>query len=182
MGIIGWSNQFKCWTQNIRIISRNAAYKAISVPVGDHLACKVWPGFEEPCCIDDGHSFTITTVQHRLGIDALSSWVFTRIKDFVFKLKAELFNHAMYAVFGTKKDWVTDFLLSQLSCCSNDHFIVAFREHNSLPAPANLVDDMAHDGVGLAQTRLEFFSVVVDGKIISRHTSYAFIDRCLCNG
>ena len=38
--------------------------------------------------------------------------IFTRIKDFVFKLKAELINHAMYTVFGTKKDWVTDFLLS----------------------------------------------------------------------
>ena len=97
-------------------------------------------------------------------------------------MKTQIFNHATDALFWPQKNWVTDFLIDQLGRCTNHHLVVAFGEDDAFSSSTNLVDDVAHDGIGLAETSLELLTVFLDREILRLDTSHALINSRLSNG
>ena len=75
-------------------------------------------------------------------------------------------------------------MLNELSRCTQHRFVVALREDDALALALDLVDHLAHDGVGLTQSRLELFSVTVDVEFLGRYAGDAFVNGGLshCGG
>ena len=148
VSILVRADKLESWTQHVAVISAHATHKTISVSINHHLTSKVRSRFQESVRINIGHSFTNSLFHHCFSINAPS------FVDLYVDQKPGIRNvnqaRQPFDEFGLRGQEVLDdiFLLKQLCCCTQNFLIIALWKYNAFSFVTNLINHMAHDGIG----------------------------------
>ena len=184
MSVVGLPDEFQRRAEHVGVVPTDTADEPVGVTGLNHLSRKIRPTLEQASGVGPGDAFALSSLEKGVRVIGFAPLVVAWIIGFVGEVQSEFVHHTVNTVDGAKQNGRADALLDELGGCSKHRLVVALREDDALALALDLVDHLPHDGVGLAESRLELFSVTVDVEFLGRHAGDAFVNGGLshCGG